>query len=376
MKELNQICFYAKDRIDISLLNEKTYISTENMLQNKEGVTISSNIPNVGKTQAYKKGDILISNIRPYFKKIWYATWDGGCSGDVLVIRAKQGISSRYLYAILSDDRFFTYSMASSKGTKMPRGDKESIMKYRIPDFNPEEQEKISKIVFDINDKIRINNGINDNLQQQDISIVKELALKCEIRKKIKNICNDVYAGGTPSRKKEEFWNNGTLMWFKNGEIKNNILLDSEEHINQIAIGNSSAKIVPKNSILFAMYCVSKPQLAINMCECTTNQAVCSLIINDFDIMCYVYYYLISFGHPLTNLANGAAQQNLNKGLIEEFEIEIPNENDIKNTELKNHVLYRMNLTEQNKKLTELRDALLPKLMSGEIDVSNIKLDL
>ena len=164
MKELNQICFYVKDRIDISLLNEKTYISTENMLQNKEGVTISSNIPKVGKTQAYKKGDILISNIRPYFKKIWYATWDGGCSGDVLVIRAKQGISSRYLYTILSDNRFFTYSMASSKGTKMPRGDKESIMKYRIPDFNPEEQEKISKIVFDINDKIRINNGINDNL--------------------------------------------------------------------------------------------------------------------------------------------------------------------------------------------------------------------
>ena len=209
---------------------------------------------------------------------------------------------------------------------------------------------------------------------QQDLNIVRELALKCKIRKKIKNICNGVYAGGTPSRKKEEFWNNGTLTWFKNGEIKNNILLDSEEHINQIAIGNSSAKRVPKFSILFAMYCVSKPQLAINMCECTTNQAVCSLIIDDFDIMCYVYYYLIALGYPLTNLANGAAQQNLNKGLIEEFEIEIPSENDIKNTELKNHVLYRMNLTEQNKKLTELRDTLLPKLISGEIDVDSIEL--
>ena len=164
MKVLNQICYYVKDKIDISFLTEETYISTENMLQNKEGVTVASNIPNIGKTQAYKKGDILISNIRPYFKKIWFATWDGGCSNDVLVIRAKQGVSSEYLYTVLSDDRFFDYSMATSKGTKMPRGDKESIMKYKIPDFNLDAQFRISKIIFDINEKIKYNNGINDNL--------------------------------------------------------------------------------------------------------------------------------------------------------------------------------------------------------------------
>ena len=86
------------------------------------------------------KNDVLVSNIRPYFKKIWYATFDGGCSNDVLVFRAKDGVSSRFLHYVLADDTFFDYSMATSKGTKMPRGDKKAIMEYEVPELLYEDQ--------------------------------------------------------------------------------------------------------------------------------------------------------------------------------------------------------------------------------------------
>lgn len=191
-------------------------------------------------------------------------------------------------------------------------------------------------------------------------------------QKALKEICDEIMSGGTPSRKKHEYWNSNDYIWFKNGEIKNNILIDSEEHISKSGLEGSSAKLLPVNSILFAMYCVSTPQLAININECTTNQAVCAMIIQDFDVMCYIYYYMMYYGNTLTNLANGAAQQNLNKGMIEEFVINFPELEDIKSSPLAGHIRYKMELTKENDNLVKLRDNLLPKLMSGELDVSDL----
>ena len=125
---LADICEYTKSKVDVAILDEETYISTENMIPNKGGITNASSLPTITQTQAFFAGDVLISNIRPYFKKIWFAEFDGGCSNDVLVLRAKHGVSKRFLYYVLLDDTFFKYSMATSKGTKMPRGDKEAIM--------------------------------------------------------------------------------------------------------------------------------------------------------------------------------------------------------------------------------------------------------
>lgn len=112
--KLSDICEYAKGKIKVSALDENTYISTENMLPNKGGITEAASLPTQEQTQAFMKNDVLVSNIRPYFKKIWYATFDGGCSNDVLVFRAKDGVSSRFLHYVLADDTFFDYSMATS----------------------------------------------------------------------------------------------------------------------------------------------------------------------------------------------------------------------------------------------------------------------
>jgi type I restriction enzyme, S subunit len=162
--KLGDICEYFREKVNVASLDSSTYISTENMLPNKGGITNSSSLPTTTQTQAFHTGDVLVSNIRPYFKKIWFAEFDGGCSNDVLVFRAKAGICKQFLYYVLADDAFFDYSMATSKGTKMPRGDKEAILKYEVPNCTYEEQKKIAGILEPIDQKIRLNTAINKNL--------------------------------------------------------------------------------------------------------------------------------------------------------------------------------------------------------------------
>ena len=102
--KLAEICDYRKGKVDVSTLNRTIYISTENMLPNKAGIVNASSMPTVEQTQVYKKGDILVSNIRPYFKKIWQAESDGGCSNDVLVFTAREGVCKEFLYFVLANN--------------------------------------------------------------------------------------------------------------------------------------------------------------------------------------------------------------------------------------------------------------------------------
>ena len=162
--DLSNICSYGKEKIGVNELTKDNYISTENMVPNKSGVTESSALPNVNQVQKFEIGDVLVSNIRPYFKKIWFADKTGGCSNDVLVFRSKENVDKRYLYYVLANDEFFDYSMATSKGTKMPRGDKASIMAYKIEVFDTETQQKIGSVLNSFDKRIALNERINKNL--------------------------------------------------------------------------------------------------------------------------------------------------------------------------------------------------------------------
>lgn len=162
--KLSDVCDYVKEKISVSQLDENTYISTENMLPNKGGITKASSIPSVSQTQSFNIGDVLVSNIRPYFKKIYFADFRGGCSNDVLVFRAKKGVNKSFFYYLLSDDKFFDYATKTSKGTKMPRGDKSALMEYEVPVLRYEDQKKVAKILGAIDKKIKTNKSINNNL--------------------------------------------------------------------------------------------------------------------------------------------------------------------------------------------------------------------
>ena len=136
---LSDICSYTKDRIAVSELSLGNYYSTENMLPGKAGFTEATSLPTTPQTTRCNAGDVLVSNIRPYFKKIVLCHSEGGCSTDVLCFAPKAPAYSAYLFCTLYADRFFDFMVAGSKGTKMPRGDKQQIMTY--PVYIPTESE-------------------------------------------------------------------------------------------------------------------------------------------------------------------------------------------------------------------------------------------
>ena len=129
---LSDICSYSRDRVAVSELNTNTYFSTENMLSGKAGSTEATSLPTILQTTACHKGDTLVSNIRPYFKKIVYCEDECGCSTDVLCFTPVHQKYAAYLFSTLFADKFFAFMVAGSKGTKMPRGDKQQIMSYPV----------------------------------------------------------------------------------------------------------------------------------------------------------------------------------------------------------------------------------------------------
>lgn len=164
--KLNDIAEFVTDKISSSSISLDRYVTTDSLLQNRRGRETAQNLPPMPCALThYRQGDVLVANIRPYLKKVWYADSEGGCSSDVLVFRAKNGHCSSFLYTVLMQDAFFDYAMSGAKGSKMPRGDKDQIMRYVLPTFTPTEEENIGNMMVDIMSKININRQINDNLE-------------------------------------------------------------------------------------------------------------------------------------------------------------------------------------------------------------------
>ena len=164
--KLNDIAEFVTDKISSSSISLDSYVTTASLLQNKRGREGALNLPPVPCALThYRQGDVLVANIRPYLKKVWYADSEGGCSSDVLVFRAKNGHCTSFLYTVLMQDSFFEYAMLGSKGSKMPRGDKDQIMRDELPTFTPMEEENIGNMMVDIMSKINGNRQINDNLE-------------------------------------------------------------------------------------------------------------------------------------------------------------------------------------------------------------------
>lgn len=163
---LKDIAYYVDESLSSDTIDIKRYVTTDSLLQNKEGRTLPSNLPpQPCSLTHYMPGDVLIANIRPYLKKVWKADIEGGCSKDVLVIRAKESHYSEYIYALTLQDSFFENAMLGNKGTQMPRGDKDKIMDFPVFGHNNIEEKKIGLFIDFIQRKIALNTRMNAELE-------------------------------------------------------------------------------------------------------------------------------------------------------------------------------------------------------------------
>ncbi|OKP16244.1 restriction endonuclease subunit S [Serratia liquefaciens] len=172
---LNNMASFASGKVNVSELTKDTYISTENMLGKKMGIERATSLPSTNTTPSFKSGHILISNIRPYFKKIWLARFSGGRSADVLAFEHKKNITAEYLYNILYQDSFFDFMMQTSKGVKMPRGDKKAIMEWSCIEPTVELVSLFSNKVKEFYSYIESHNKENTQLSQLRDTLLPKL---------------------------------------------------------------------------------------------------------------------------------------------------------------------------------------------------------
>ena len=189
---LKDVADFQKERISSGLLDESTYISTENILQNFQGVQSAISIPANTNVVAYKKNDILLSNIRPYLKKVWFSDRIGGCSADVFVLRSKT-CEPEFLYNVIASDKFINYVMSGAKGVKMPRGDKNQMESFSFSIPAVVEQRKISRLFQLLDERIVTQNKIIDKLQSL-IKGIRDYVLNNKLqdstRKKLGELCS------------------------------------------------------------------------------------------------------------------------------------------------------------------------------------------
>ena len=172
---LKEISKFSKERLNSIELSCSNYVTTENMLQDYKGIVSATNLPTNTNVIKFSKGDVLLSNIRPYLKKVWYADRNGGCSADVFVFKALPICNSNFLHHVIANDRFIKFVMGGAKGVKMPRGDKEQMITYKVGLPCIEEQKKIATLLSLLDERISTQNKIIDKLQSLIKGIMVEL---------------------------------------------------------------------------------------------------------------------------------------------------------------------------------------------------------
>ncbi|BED22746.1 restriction endonuclease subunit S [Escherichia coli] len=438
--ELGNFVEIVTKKCDASIIDVTNYISTENMLPDRQGVTISSGIPDVNKFNSFEIGDTLFSNIRTYFKKVWFATFYGGVSPDVLVFRTThEKLTSEYLHLILSSDDFINYSHLTSKGAKMPRGDKGAMLSYKIKIPSLKYQKRCTKLIFTLSKKIDSNNRINQTLEQMAQALFKSwfvdfdpvkakmavldaggsqadatLAAMTAISGKdadalavferehpeqyaelkataelfpaamqdselgaipkgwgVASISEmgKVTCGKTPSKKEPEYYGSD-VPFIKIPDMHGQLfVLKTNEYLSEAGSKSQLKKLVPANSICVS--CIATiGVVSITNEPSHTNQQINSVTPHKSSLLYYLYFCMLGLKDHLHILGSaGSATLNVNTSTFSGIKIAQPDAKVLelfhaKCTHLFNEI---KSLSVQTESLTQLRDTLLPKLLSGEI---------
>ena len=383
--ELQDICSYVKTKVETSNYSIEDYISTENMLPEKGGITVASSFPS-GKVTEFQENDILISNIRPYFKKIWKADRRGCCSNDVLCIRANNNVDAEFLYYLLSQDLFFAYVMSGANGSKMPRGDKQQIMNWEIEiPSEKEDQRCIASILSSLDRKIELNNKINADLEEMAQAIFKNWFVDFEPFKDGKFVDSELgmipegwkvgrlteiasYMNGLAMQKFPPENNEDSLPVLKIKELGQGFCGTDSDRCScnikdECKIHNGDVIFSWSGTLLVDVWCGG---------DCGLNQHLFKVTSKDHPKWFYYYWtkhHLQEFIHIAKDKA--VTMGHIKRGHLEEALVAIPDNDSMdKAHDLFEPILSKMiSLRMENSRLSLLRDTLLPRLMSGELEV-------
>jgi len=399
MAKLSSIAYYVTDKISSNDISLVEYVTTDCILQNKKGRGIATNLPpQPCSLIRYKRGDVLIANIRPYLKKVWFADIDGGASPDVLVFRAKDGHSPSFLYAVLLQDSFFDYVMQGTKGSKMPRGDKEQILRYEMPIFSSLE-ESIGTFFLNLDSKIRLNEQINQNLEAMAKQLYDywfvQFNFPNEEGKPYKSSGGKIVWNDKLKRDIPIGWHCGNLFEIavftnglacqkfrpKDGEIPLPVIKIREMHDGISADTEEVTPNIPESvkvyngDVLFSWSASLEVMLWAYGLGGLNQHIFKVTSANDFPKSFY-YFQLLDYVDIFKKMAEArkTTMGHITQDHLQQSTIAIPDNNDIVDRfeELISPIFNQIiKLQEEIMSLTKQRDELLPLLMNGQVLVNS-----
>lgn len=291
--ELKDVAEFQKSRIPADSLDASCYISTENLIPNFGGIKEASSIPTDGNVMAIKPNDILISNIRPYLKKVWQSDRFGGCSADVFVLRTTR-CQSDFLYNIIASDKFINYAMSGAKGVKMPRGDKRQMEEFEFSIPAIEEQNRISRLLSLLDERIATQNKIIEDLKKLKSAIIDYAINSLDTDfAKFGSLYETAGEGGTPTTSNASFYDNGKIPFVKIDDLKQKYLTENKDFITELGLQKSSAWLVPTRSILFSNG-ATIGEITITTYPVCTKQGILGIVPKSNIDVEFLYYFMSS----------------------------------------------------------------------------------
>lgn len=386
---------------------------TKTGFQFSEKIYISEERHSLLRAGILKRNDIVLTTRGTVGNVAFY---DSSVSDEIvrinsgmLILRPDQSVwNPRFLYFLFTSKIIQEQITSLTSGSAVPQLPAKDLKKFSLPKVPMTVQNYIVKVIGDVSDKLDINNQTNQTLEQMAQAIFKswfvdfdpvkakmngeqpegmdaataslfpEKLVESELGlipegweiKPIKDLCTKVQNGGTPKRNEKSYWDDGTIPWLTSGEVRQSIITAVENRITQLGLDKSSAKWVPELSTLVALYGATAGEVSLTSIPLTTNQAVCALMPKK-EHQWYNYLQLKNRVAELAGKAVGSAQQNISKGLVESTEVLSVPESLLEafNSQVENLFRLRICNLNENVELAKLRDTLLPKLLSGEIEL-------
>lgn len=278
----------------------------------------------IGEKLVMKKGDVLFGKRRAYQKKVAIAPFDGIFSAHGMVLRPKEKVvDKRFFPMFISSDYFLDAAIKISVGSLSPTINWNALkrLKFNLPPL--EEQRKLADLLwsaYELKESYKRLLAASDEMaKSRFVEMFGGRFNEVKIGDWIKTT-----SGGTPSSKCPDYYNNGTIPWLTSGEVNQGIILKTQSFITQKGLENSSAKWLPANCVVIAMYGATAGKVGLTGIPLTTNQAVCALLPADSFNEVFLLYACRNKEEWMLANRSGAAQPNISQTIIKEMTIPKP----------------------------------------------------